>query len=1129
MFIEWSATRYKGQDLIGSFHHENVVVSCRNEDDVVLIEKVLFDQLTHTSPSSMLVVNRFFAGIMGVTLLYFCALKQADGMSANPIPFRERQPTGDLTPQLFLRGNPKFHYMTDSNGFTVMQNENKTFVFAAVDERGASLVPTDMVVGATNPFEINMMPNTLPNSTMQAALCGRLCEVNEAPVTSSTLLNANTTTVVTGGAATRKNLVILVRFADHANRKLPPVSDFNELFDNVLQGSAIAPAGGVRQYLRMNSYGSLDLESVVYGWINLPETEAYYADGQSGLSDAFPRALFHALDAIDAADFPWSDLDQNGDGLIDSLTLMHSGYAAEWGQTDSNGQAMSNRIWSHHWTLPRSRRWKSSSGLQVDKYIACPGLWDTQGSEIGHVGVIVHELGHSLGLPDLYGSGNMQEDNGIGSYGVMGNSWGFDNTQMYPPHMCPWSKMVLGWSRPFLISRGGVFDVEPSASIDQVYRIDLGPSEYLLIENRQPLAFDAKLPTGGLAIWHIDEAATNVIPGFPNQGGWPQNGKHYKVALLQADGKYDLEQAINSGDSGDLFYAGGQSRLGPSFKGGNYPNTDAYQGGLIKQSGITIESISASSNRMKFTVLFKQKPLSSPAPSPIPTRRVPSSTKELVAGFQGGSGGAGCMFDVVAMKDLVLTEVQIHTYATTFVDVEVWSRLGTFQGNDNDRSRWELVKTERVLGKGAGKGTRIRVPNVEMRAQKPRSFYITAANGGSLAYSKGSAVGTVYASNGDLHIMEGVSKAYQFGATFPNRRWNGALRYEIGIRAPPPASITRLPITPSVTQTESPTVNPWLRENSLTTTWDGGTAQDGNMFDIMPLKTMTITGFDLHISFTGEVIVEIYTKADSFRGHETVYSDWTMIARIALMGKGEGSITPIPPNSFAPIHSERFQIRSFYITVVSSQSGGLTYTRGDGSGSPIGQDDNLVVFQGVGIRYPCLSAFPGRIWNGAIEYIVVQQPLEIKTNFFGGNQASGNMFDVVASKAISIVGLEVHVASKSELLLEVFIKAGSYIGHESRRDSWSRIANVTTMGRGTGKRTYVPANAFKPVLVGGGSSVAFYVTIKSRDMRYSRGVEFSDAASNDDMTVTKGIGKDYPFGLSYLDRVWNGVLRYNIV
>ena len=83
------------------------------------------------------------------------------------------------------------------------------------------------------------------------------------------------------------------------------------------------------------------------------------------------------------------------------------------------------------------------------------------------------------------------------------------------------------------------------------------------------------------------------------------------------------------------------------------------------------------------------------------------------------------MFDVVSKKDLVLTDMEVHTYATTFIDVEVWTRLGTFHGNENERSRWELIKSERVLGKGAGKGTRIRIPNVEMRAQQTRSFYVT--------------------------------------------------------------------------------------------------------------------------------------------------------------------------------------------------------------------------------------------------------------------------------------------------------------------------------------------------------------------------------------------------------------------
>lgn len=1075
-------------------------------------------------------MNTWFAGSIGALAVHLYSFTSVVGMSASPRPFQERQPTGDMTPDLFLRGNPKFHYMTDSNGFAVIQNENKTFVFAAVDEHNGSLIPTEMVVGEINPMKTsNLTANALPELTLQTVMCGRLCQSENVTheVTGSTFTEVNTTAKTTGS---RKNLVLLIRYADHIARKLPITDDFNKLFNNILPGSPSAPAGGVRQYFQVNSYGSLDLESVIYGWIDLPEKEAYYADGQSGLSDTFPEALFATLDAIDAGDFPWSDFDMDNDGVVDSLTLIHSGYGAEWGQTDIDGQTMQDRIWSHHWTLPRSKQWRSSTGLHVDKYVVCPGLWDTQGSEIGRMGVIVHELGHYLGLPDLYGSG-IADDNGIGSYGVMGNSWGFDNSQFYPPHLCPWSKMTLGWSRPILISQGGDFDIQLSATTDHVYRIDLGRAEYLLIENRQPYLFDKKLPAGGLAIWHIDEAASHLVPGFPTQSGWPMNGKHYKVALLQADGKYDLETGVNFGDSGDVFRAGWVSALMPSNSGGKNPNTDAYQTGLAKPTGVTIKNISASSTVMKFTVTFAYEPLRSPLPSPRPAAQPPTSTKELVAGFAAGSGGSGNMFDVVAKTDLVVTEFAIHTYATTMINVEVWSKLGSFQGNENASSNWQMIKADAVLGKGLGQGTNVRIPNIGIKSREVRAFYITVASGGTLAYTKGQAPGTAYVSNNDLQILEGIGKAYRFGATYTNRKWNGKLMYEVGkVTTIAPTPSTSPATAPSLNPFNPPGTDPYFSERSLTTTWKGGTGQDGNMFDILPTKNLMITGFDLHLTFKQETTVEIFTKVDSFKGNENACASWTRVAHVVLLGQGTGSATSVPPLSFDPIYSEKLRVRSFYITVVSSQQGGMRYTMGNGTvGSPIARDDSLIVLGGIGKNYPCKNTFPDRIWNGAIQYTVLDKPLEIMTDFSGGNQAAGIIFDVVANKAMRILGMEVHVASKKFVTLEVYIKSGSYTGYENRRDSWNRVTNATVMGQGKGERTVVPTNAFNPVTIDRNATVAFYITCKEREMRYSSGGDMTHAASNDDMIVTRGIGRDYPFGNLYPNRAWNGLFKYELI
>jgi M6 family metalloprotease-like protein len=115
--------------------------------------------------------------------------------------------------------------------------------------------------------------------------------------------------------------------------------------------------------------------------------------------------------------------------------------------------------------------------------MVCPGLCSTQGSEIDRIGVIVHKMGNFIGLPDLYGSGT-PNDAGIGAYDGMINSWGSDNSQLYPPNLSPWSKVRLGWSHPTTVSQNGDFNITASVIMDQVYRINLGPSEYLLIKNR---------------------------------------------------------------------------------------------------------------------------------------------------------------------------------------------------------------------------------------------------------------------------------------------------------------------------------------------------------------------------------------------------------------------------------------------------------------------------------------------------------------------------------------------------------------------------------------------------------------------------------------------------------------------
>jgi len=221
----------------------------------------------------------------------------------------------------------------------------------------------------------------------------------------------------------------------------------------------------------------------------------------------------------------------------------HSGYGAEWGEPDCYEQSVADRIWAHKWTLDNG--WYSKySNYQVAMYHTSSVFWGVCGKEITRIGTLAHEIGHRLGLPDLYAGGS-----GIGSYGVMANSWGFDGTQRYPPNMSVWSKMQLGWLEPKEIDESGVYKLQASAVKPEAYIIkgSFPLEEYILIENRQPLGFDSKLPQGGLVIYHVDGAVSFENPaGYPGQLNWPKNNNHYHVSLLQADGRYDLERGKKS-------------------------------------------------------------------------------------------------------------------------------------------------------------------------------------------------------------------------------------------------------------------------------------------------------------------------------------------------------------------------------------------------------------------------------------------------------------------------------------------------------------------------------------------------------------------------------------------------------
>jgi len=379
------------------------------------------------------------------------------------------------------------------------------------------------------------------------------------------------------GVTSFNTLVILVDFSDKDAQSTP------SYFDNLIFGGG---DGTVRHYYMENSYNKLDLVTVnmpsTTEWIRVPQTHSYYVDGEY-CTGSYPKNCQKLVeDAVDLVDplVNFADYDNNDDGWVDSLLVLHAGRGAEnTGSVDD--------IWSHKWAInPRYR-----DGVYIFGYATTPEYWYSPGDMT--IGVIAHELGHSmLGLPDLYDTDSTSR--GIGKWSLMAaGSWNgvLGST---PAHLDAWCKVKSGFAEYQLIDNPTeTVVIEPSELSDtgiyMLWENNLGGNEFFLVENRKKIGYDSSLPGEGLLIWHIDESVSHNdnewYPGHTNSG-------HYKVALEQADAGWDLERSYDNGDDFDPY------STYTSFNLITIPDSKKYSGDdskiavtYVKNNGNNIEAL----------------------------------------------------------------------------------------------------------------------------------------------------------------------------------------------------------------------------------------------------------------------------------------------------------------------------------------------------------------------------------------------------------------------------------------------------------------------------------------------------------------------------------------------------------
>lgn len=259
------------------------------------------------------------------------------------------------------------------------------------------------------------------------------------------------------------------------------------------------------------------------------------------------------------------DLDKNGDGFLEptelSIVYIFAGGSSQYGDPLPNITSSSG---------PFSNPSTAKIG---GKYIAkAIQVGETQAGNQTTMGVFTHELGHNLGLKDLYPNGD------IGSYSLMssGNQT-FDARQpdgilgQSPTHMDPFSKIFLNLVQPTVVNytENKIVRLYPEADgflYNTVKVTTADPSQYFLLDTRQFQDYDKGLTMtqssdrGGLEIFHIDESQVFLRTILDPNGNYYSRFEYNSINNNPNHPGVQLEKASNSkrlangGKKNDYFF-----------------------------------------------------------------------------------------------------------------------------------------------------------------------------------------------------------------------------------------------------------------------------------------------------------------------------------------------------------------------------------------------------------------------------------------------------------------------------------------------------------------------------------------------------------------------------------------------
>lgn len=514
------------------------------------------------------------------------------------VPQTLTQPDG-TTLKCFATGDEYYHWLHDANNFTIVQDTVTGFYMYATKSAG-KLVPTSLIAGKSNPAKAKLQAgiNVAPEEVI--SLTKTMFSVPSFKGSSS----VNTT-------GTINNIVIFVRFSDQA--------EYTDQLSKYEQAFNATGAPSMMQYFEEVSGSQVTINSTLYPKTTGKtvvsyqdaKTRQYYCEynattnpiGFQNDNDRATREMNLLKSAVESVksqlEATGLDFDTDKNGQVDNVCFVLQGATDGW----------ADLLWPHQWAL---------YAFNVKVGQARVWNYNLQISSVFGLNVLVHEMSHSLGFPDLYHYTN-NTVNPVGPWDAM------SSTTNPPQHQTVYTKEKYGhWTNAMAeITAAGTYSLKPLANDPFAAFKIASPnstSEYFVVEYRKATGtYESQLLGSGLVIYRVNPSLNGNSYGPDEVYIFRPNG------TTAVDG--DLAKAFLSADANRTTF------------GANATNACFLSDG--SNGGVQITNIGTAGETISFTVSFGNNPM--PVMAIAPATRTMSSAASSTT-FNVSNEGAGNMY-----------------------------------------------------------------------------------------------------------------------------------------------------------------------------------------------------------------------------------------------------------------------------------------------------------------------------------------------------------------------------------------------------------------------------------------------------------------------------------------------------